>query len=544
MNRIVLFLFSILLGQTLSANAQNLRAEFAVARFHSPVDGPYLEAYVKLKGNTLKLMPVQGGFQSSAIVGLEILRGNETVYQDRVVVNGPLLETDSIRQDFIDVQRIPLEKGKYKLKLTLADVNDSISDEVTVNQEIELVHTEGNWISSDGGETKFDPTKGGVEVPTGGSEYNNINYFISDIQPIGEYKKSTSKSILTKNGIDLTPYTSNFYPETQNRISFYTEIYNTNKANASKTSLADKQFKTDSGKPFKYLVKAFIESADGGQVVNELGTYFKKDSAQVIPILHSFQIDELETGNYNLVIELRNSENKLLESKSFYFQRFNNIPTEYTMPEELSDEDELNLTFVGKYNSPEELEEYLRCLHPISAQQEISFVNQGLRKKTLNVVLMKKFLYNFWKQRNPNDPEGAWLKYWAEVEKVNAAYSTNHKKGYDTDRGRVYLQYGAPNTISPSYFEPNTYPYEIWHYYVLKDGKLNAEQNNRKFVFANIEGGTSEFDLIHSDAKNEITNQRWHHDLHSRSSQSINLDVQDAGDHYGGRSKDFFENPY
>jgi GWxTD domain-containing protein len=296
--------------------------------------------------------------------------------------------------------------------------------------------------------------------------------------------------------------------------------------------------------PYKYVVNVFIEKADDGKLVNNLGTYFKRDSASVIPILHEFSIEDVETGNYNLVVELRNSENKLLESKSFFFQRYNDMPIEYIIEDELTAEDELNLTFVGKYNSPEELEEYLQCLHPISTQQEISYVNQGLRKNTLNVLMMKKFLYNFWKQRNPNDPEGEWLKYWADVEKVNAAYSTNHKKGYDTDRGRVYLQYGAPNTISPSYFEPNTYPYEIWHYYVLQDRKLNADQNNRKFVFANTEGGTSEFDLIHSDARNEITNQRWHHDLHSRSSQSINFDVEDAGGQYGSRSRDFFENPY
>jgi hypothetical protein len=129
------------------------------------------------------------------------------------------------------------------------------------------------------------------------------------------------------------------------------------------------------------------------------------------------------------------------------------------------------------------------------------------------------------------------------VEKVNANYSNNLRKGYDTDRGRVYLQYGAPNTISPNLFEPNTYPYEIWHYYVLKD-HLHADQSNSKFVFANTEQGDKEYKLIHSDARNEITNVRWNYDLHKRSNATIDIDQEDAGSHYGGRSKEFFDNPY
>jgi GWxTD domain-containing protein len=229
-----------------------------------------------------------------------------------------------------------------------------------------------------------------------------------------------------------------------------------------------------------------------------------------------------------------------------FFQRMNDIePTEYVQASEAEytkdSEKEFYGSWVTQYQDLDQLREYVRCLHPISSQEEIAEVNTRMNFRDRN--MMQEFLYYFWKLRDPIDPEGAWLAYWSEVEKVNDAYTTNLKKGYDTDRGRVYLQYGAPNTISPNYFEPNTYPYEIWHYYVLHDHK-SAEQSNRKFIFANLQQGTKEFDLIHSDAKNEITNRRWHHDLHSRSSQSINLDVEESGDHFGGRSKDFFENPY
>jgi GWxTD domain-containing protein len=44
------------------------------------------------------------------------------------------------------------------------------------------------------------------------------------------------------------------------------------------------------------------------------------------------------------------------------------------------------------------------------------------------------------------------MKYLEQVKKVNASYGNNLNMGYDTERGRVYLQYGPPNAIADSYF--------------------------------------------------------------------------------------------
>ncbi len=525
----------------LNSEAQNLRAEFAMTRFNSPTDGPYVETYLKLKGNSLGIIETKEGVRSEVILTYKIQTEQNTVFEDAFKMNGPLIVADSLKQDFIAVQRIPLEKGNYKLLITLRDVSASDSSTVKLKQDLTIEKTidfEATLLST---QLVTNPVTGltsETSATSGATE--SINYFISDIQLVDSYTKTTSANQLSKNGFDLIPFTSNYYPEGISTLSFYAEIYNTEAKAIQKKRAVGRLFK-DKSQFHKYLINIFIESADNGKITSDLRTYIKHDSATVIPVLHSFPLDKVPTGNYNLVIELRDSENDLLERKLMFFQRANSAVPDYVRSADETMIDEIDMTFVGKYNRKEALEEYLRCLHPISTQEEIHQVN---RKMNFNdLAMMKKFMYNFWKQRNPDNPEDAWLKYWKEVEKVNANYSNNLRKGYDTDRGRVYLQYGAPNTISPNYFEPNTYPYEIWHYYTLRD-HLSADQSNRKFIFANTTQGDKEFLLIHSDAKNEITNIRWNYDLYKRSNATIDLDQENGNSQYGGRSKEFFENPY
>ncbi|MCK7531387.1 MAG: GWxTD domain-containing protein [Marinilabiliales bacterium] len=128
--------------------------------------------------------------------------------------------------------------------------------------------------------------------------------------------------------------------------------------------------------------------------------------------------------------------------------------------------------------------------------------------------------------------EREWLNYLSEVNKVNYAYSTPILKGYESDRGRVYLKYGPPNAISESYDEPATYPYEIWHYYVIKDG-----QRNKKFVFYSRDIVTNDFQLLHSDVTGELSNYRWQYVLYSRVDAGYNIEKGVSEDSWGGNSK-------
>lgn len=538
--------------------AQDLRAEFAMARFDSPDDGPYLETYLKFKGNSLKMVTTEEGSYSEVIISYKIKKGIWVPFKDTYKVKGPMNKEGENVFDFIDQQRIPLKVGTYDLEIGIKDANDSIATEAHVRQKV-VIEKKGRLVPDTAsgffglaGGGYIANGMGGTHSSGGGGTTIKIfrsNYMISDIQLVDSYTKTEIPNILSKAGFDLVPYTSDYYPEGKEELTFYVEIYNTDEFFNSKyyhapflINKTKKSDKINKARGDEFLVNMFIENADNGKPIGSLRKFYKRKYAKVVPILHSFPLDMLPSGNYNLVVEIRDRENRILDSRQTFFQRSSSIePSADYVLNEVGEENMLYGSFVSKYHDLDALEQYLRCLHPISNQQEISQVNEKLNFRDRNA--MWRFMYDFWVKRNAEDPEKAWIAYWKEVEKVDASFTSNHKKGYDTDQGRVYLQYGPPNTISPFHIEAETYPYEIWHYYTLQD-HLSSPQSNRKFIFANMSRGSKEFELLHSDATNETNNRHWNYDLHRRSNAIIDLNDEDGNDSFESQPNDFYRNPY
>jgi hypothetical protein len=137
------------------------------------------------------------------------------------------------------------------------------------------------------------------------------------------------------------------------------------------------------------------------------------------------------------------------------------------------------------------------------------------------------------------DPAGEWAKYYEKVKYVNKQFTSYTKKGYETDRGRVYLQYGgAPNQRVISPLTPTNYPYEIWEYYRLPDGEVD-----KKFVFYESSLSTNDYELLYSDARGEIQTPQWQLVLNSRSGQFNNVDQTNIPDVFGENTLDDFSNP-
>jgi GWxTD domain-containing protein len=124
--------------------------------------------------------------------------------------------------------------------------------------------------------------------------------------------------------------------------------------------------------------------------------------------------------------------------------------------------------------------------------------------KANNKQEMARYLYYFWITRDAANPRAAWEQYQMEVKKVNDNYGTPLEYGFQTDRGRVYLQYGPPTEILPTIQEPGTLPYQIWQYNQAKNGQTNV-----KFVFYNRDLVTNNYVLIHSTANGEIRDDQW-----------------------------------
>lgn len=194
-------------------------------------------------------------------------------------------------------------------------------------------------------------------------------------------------------------------------------------------------------------------------------------------------------------------------------------------------------TFADRYTKLDSLREFVSSTYPISSGIERAFIKDALKNADLKTL--QQYFYGFWVRRDPVNPEKAWLAYLEQVRKAQYNFGTPVKKGYQTDRGRVFLEYGPPNVRSTQYNEPSSYPYEIWQYYTL-----NNNQINKKFVFYSPDMVTSDFFLLHSDAIGEINNPRWQIDLQSRVVAPLDLqeDTQTINS-WGSFAKDYWDLP-
>ncbi|MCD4682254.1 MAG: GWxTD domain-containing protein [Bacteroidales bacterium] len=471
-----------------AVQAKKLNAYLSYSTFFEPESGPYIETYLMVDGNSVNyLLNENEKYQASIQVIMLFKNGEDVVNYDKYELLGPELDdTLSVNFNFIDQQRYSLPNGSYEFEIQIWDKNNDTEPFVSLQPLV--------------------------------MNFPEKEVIISGIQLVESYSETDNPGILTKNNYDLLPYIINYFPEQVNKLTFYAEIYNTHVV---------------LGEGEKYLVSYYLEQLESGNALDNYITYKKKTSAKVNVVFSEFDITNLPSGNYFLVIEARDKQNNTFSSNKIFIQRSNP-----RVSIKLEDIASLNIenTFAYRITNLDTLKEYIRCLEPIATAQEKGFATVHLASS--DIEILQKFFYMFWMQRNELEPERAWLAYLNEVDKVNYAYSTPIQKGYESDRGRVYLKYGPPNAISESYNEPSTYPYEIWHYYVLENG-----QRNKKFVFYTKDIATNDFALLHSDVTGELSNYRWQYYLYQRVDAGFDIDRGVLPDTWGGNSKKYFDLP-
>ena len=488
-SKIVFVTILVLLIGFSSLHAKRLNAFLSYATFYSPENGPYIETYLTVEGKSANYTLNENGKYQAAIQIIMLFKiGEEIINYDKYELNSPELEdTLDINYNFIDQQRYTLADGNYEFEIQIWDKNSE--------------------------------TKPFINLQPLVIDYPDNEIIISGIQLVNSYTKTEEAGILSKHGYDIVPYIFNYYPEQINKVTFFTEIYNTSAV---------------LGEGEKYLLKCYIVPIDKEKPLPKYIHQKKETSAPVNIVFSEFDITNLPSGNYFLAIEARDKEKKLLGLNRIFIQRSN--PRIQISVMDLANL-EIGNTFVSKLSDIDTLREYIRYLEPISSEQEKGFARAHLGSSDLETL--QKYFYSFWLNQDELEPEKAWNNYLAEVNKVNFAYSTQIQKGYDTDRGQAYLKYGPPNAISESYNEPAAYPYEIWHYYVLNNG-----QRNRRFIFYTKDIVTNDFTLVHSDVTGELSNYRWQYLLYQRTRSGFDIDQGATEDGiWGGNSKRYFDLP-
>ncbi len=492
MKRLAITFVTLLLLIPAFCISQDITAYLSYSVFNTPENKPYVETYLTIKGSSVKYKLNDNGMYQ-AVVGVQyIFTDNDSTANDSVVnyakykLNGPeVKDTTSKLVNMLDVQRYYLDEGEYNFNIRLRDLNSTDSAITTVD----------NFTIS----------------------FPKDKICFSDIELLNSYKKSDSASILNKNGYKLDPNILNYYDNKTDVLSYYAEIYNT------KEVLGENPF----------LIKVYIRPFETNIELSDYIIFKRMTPQNVIVLLSSFDIKDLATGNYILVAEVYDRNNKKLAGNEKYFQRYN--PDVKIDVNKLMNINTKN-TFVGNFNSKDTLLGYIDYLYPISSNMEKIYIKN--QAAIADIDELKSYFYSFWLERDKANPQEAWEEYLRRVMEVNKDFKSMLIPGYKTDRGRVYLQYGRPNVISEQYHEPAAYPYEIWHYYQLND------QRDRKFVFYSHDLVTNDFLLIHSNAIGEVNNYRWQTIIYRRTWDPTGIDEDVIPSTWGSKATETYRQPW
>lgn len=442
-----------------SISSFGIRVIFDYRVFHLPGEGPYVEFVTSFDARTLSLNPADSGlFQSHAELTIIVMKAAKIVDFRKVAVDGPMVEK-GFPSDFMSLERFMLAPGIYDLEVEVRDLGTIDADPVMHTQKIE------------------------INLPSNGP-------FISDIQFVSAYRPSNETSHFTKSGYDILPYASDYFPSSLNGLIFYAELYGT-----------DDLF----GEGVAFVSNVCIIDAQDNSIEN-CKKIKREKGAKVVPMLQTIDISDLTTGEYKVRVEIRDRANQVVSVKERNFSRNKIIEMD---PVALPVTDQmLAMSFVSQFTDRDELYKHILYHIPIANDLDQNTIDNQLEESDL--TQLQSFLFTFWSKRNRENPGEEWMKYNENIKVVKQNFETRIKPGWQTERGRVYLQYGKPNTrvVRPS--DPDYWPFEIWHYYVT-----DSNLHNRRFLFydTNLSG---DHELLHSDVPGETKNFNWKQMARSR----------------------------
>ncbi|RFC55512.1 GWxTD domain-containing protein [Brumimicrobium aurantiacum] len=480
-NYIILLISTIFLAFVGFGQDKNLKVFLSEGQFYAPDAGNYIEIQLNFVGHSLKYIEREGEQFAEVEVSQVFSKNDTVIVADKYLLKSPLV-IDSLVEDFHDIQKYLLKPGEYRYDLSIKDVN-SEKEPTSVTKSIEIDDLSKDVIFS-----SFTAAESMVANPK-------------------------MQSIFTKVGYDVIPMIGNYYPTEIQNLLYYSEVYNTDKA------LNDSV----------YIVEQKLIGRNVNFDLDKYTRYFRYTTSPIRPIAKVIDISMLPTGSYAVELNLLNREKKVLARSTFDFDRNNT--------------DEVNsIAFESVVVDPafeasipnDSTGYYVASLIPISRQGEVKNLIALLKEK--DSVQNKKYLQAFWKQTNPENPFESWMRYKAQVQKVEKLFATNYQVGFETDRGRVYLEYGAPNNVYEQPSSPSEYPYEIWQYDQIK------QFSNRRFIFYSKTNLNKDYTLLHSDMLGELQNYRWKYALNKRNSPDQNLDDPDGGanEHFGGNSSRYY----
>lgn len=444
-----LFFLSLLFLSTTTFSQTNFGFEFDYAQFGYDSSSNYLECYYSFSQKSMSvkhtdsLNYVQGKLHISL---QDTSTGNLAVDKDWMITHGVSSDTLQNNQSLIGQLGFILETGVYKCEITGSDVL-SPGNKRTITEYISI------------------------------NPFFSLPISMSDIELASNMIQGSEKtqSIFYKNTYEVIPIPTATFGAIQPVLFYYVELYKVNKDKAD-----------------FYLVQNVVNSR--GQIVNQK---FRSIGSSVNSRVEvgNVMAYKLPTDSYTLVLSLIDSVSNtgISSAKKFFVynpsvERVDTFSTGNTK------------VVAGMFGamSDEELDDFYNKSKYIASSQE-----KEKYESLTEVGAKREFLTQFWNARDDNlydgknQPLNLYIK---RIEESNRRFGALSKKGWQTDRGRVYIVYGEPSEISRYPNQIETKPYEIWRYDNIEGGV--------EFDFGDITG-FSDYILLNSTKRGELRDDNW-----------------------------------
>lgn len=442
--------FGVIAGM-LQAQQLPLNLRYDIARFYGDANDVYMEMYYTFDVSALRYRPEKGNVVGEAVVTSLIKRSANDSIVARQGWRIPFNVTDTTMllqsRMYSDVFGYMLTPDLYRVYIAVSDYhNPSIKDSLSFLLDVKPIASATVALSD-------------VQLAT-------------SIVPME--RDSTNR--FYKNSFEVKPNPSRLFGAHQPILFYYVEAYNL-RTSSSPT----------------YTTRAVVTNAVGKEVINHEKTKRRVNPSSVE--VGKVNVASLRSGSYTFTYSIIDSADGSVVSTSERFNVFNpTLPNDTLVNPNSMNVDATEYATMSETEVDKEFEQSKYIASKSESEQW---------KKLSGVDAKRKALHEFWSKRDEDllTPQNEKkLEYFKRVSDANIQYKTGFREGWKTDRGRVFIIYGAPDDVERHANETDTKPYEIWYY--------NSIQGGVQFIFGD-RTGFSDYILLHSTHRNELRDENW-----------------------------------
>lgn len=179
------------------------------------------------------------------------------------------------------------------------------------------------------------------------------------------------------------------------------------------------------------------------------------------PAAFRIETEALQVGDYTLTVRLATPEGETVTSVDKAFA----------------------VRWMGLDSQIADLDQAIDQLRYVAKEEEYRSIRNAPTPEEQRRLFMA-----FWSQRDPSPGTARneqMEQYYFRVAYANDRFSRFHDRGWNTDRGEIFIVFGEPDYIEDHPFNYGTRPYQIWNYY----------GQGRRFIFVD-QTGMGDYELL------------------------------------------------